>query len=157
MSVTRAIVIAITFGALTFVLAEWPVGVTTPWSLALGMLVAAVILPSALLSGAADANWEAVPDPPDTATDLQATMLASRLAEAANDPHRFVTRIRPRLRHIALATLRRRAEFAGLTDLLDTRAREALGPELHAVLTDDSARLPAPRRLAELLSRLEEP
>jgi hypothetical protein len=131
-------------------------GISMLWSVVLAALIAVVVLPAGLLSDVADMEWAAVPQPPDSASELQASMLSARLAEAAGDQHRFVTRVRPRLQRMALATLRKRPELAGLSSLDDPRARAALGEELHTLLTARDARLPAPKRLAAMLSRLEE-
>jgi hypothetical protein len=155
-SPARAATIAILCGLLTFGLCYWPMGISGLWSVVLAALVAAVVLPAGLLSGVADMEWAAVPQPLDGASELQASMLSARLNEAAGDPHRFVTRVRPRLQRMALDTLRRRPALAGLSTLDDPRARAALGEELHTLLTASTARLPAPNRLAAMLRRLEE-
>jgi hypothetical protein len=72
-----------------------------------------------------------------------------------DDQHRFTTRVQPRLRRMALATVRARPGNADLTSLDDPRARAALGDELHRLLTDNRARLPEPHLLAALLDNLE--
>jgi hypothetical protein len=115
-----------------------------------------VVLLAALLSGAMDANWDPAPAGDSARADLHASTLAIRFAEAAEDRHRFRTRVQPRLRHMALATVRARPGNADVADLHDPRARAALGDELHRLLTDPQARLPEPRRLVALLDQLEE-
>ncbi|HEV2779153.1 MAG TPA: hypothetical protein VGX25_07080 [Actinophytocola sp.] len=157
MNAGRAVLVAVGCAVLAALFANHVFAVPVGWAVVLGLPVAAIALPAALLSGAADANWEPVPGPADIAGELQASMLAARLAEAAEDQRRFVTRLQPRLRRLALAVLRTRPGAADLTTVDDPRARAALGPELHRVLTDKDARLPEPRRLAELLARLETP
>jgi hypothetical protein len=129
--------------------------VSVAWSIVLSLPVAGLVLLAMLLAGAADANWEPVPSDNFTPSELHASTLATRFAEAAKDQHRFTTRVQPRLCRLALATLRARPGTADLTTLTDPRAREALGADLHTVLTDRTARLPDPRTLAALLHRLE--
>jgi hypothetical protein len=152
---SRAVSLGVASAVLAALLANHLLVVPLHWAVALGLPVGAIALLTALLSGAADANWEPVPAPDGPAGDPRATMISARLAEAADDPHRFVTRLRPRLCRIALATLRARPGTADLTTVDDPRARAALGAELHDLLTRKDARLPGPRRLAELLAQLE--
>src|SRR5882757_9145686 len=102
-------------------------------------------------------NWSAPPTPPSAAAHLEASTLASRLDDAAGDQGRFRSRVQPRLATVALARLRARPGLADLPDLHDQRARTALGPEFHRVLTDPTAPLPEPGTLLAMLNRLEEP
>jgi hypothetical protein len=131
-------------------------GVPPYWAVLFGLAAGTFGALSASLTGMMDANWEAVPNPITTAPELHASSIAIRFAEAANDQHRFVIRVRPRMSRLAVAILRARPGTEDLTTLDDPRARDALGDELHTLLTDSDARLPSPRRLAELLARLEE-
>lgn len=156
MTSTKVIAMATSCGVVTFGLCYYPMGTSLGWAVVLALLVTAVALPTGLLSGVADVSWAPVPELPETLAESQATMLSTRLASAADDPRRFVTRVRPQLRRIALATLRRRPGCAGLTSLDDPRAKIALGTELHTLLTVDGTRLPAPGRLAAMLRQLEE-
>jgi hypothetical protein len=87
---------------------------------------------------------------------LDASVLATRLADAAADQSRFRTRIQPRLAKAALARLRHLPGLDNVADLRDPRAAEALGPELHRLLTDPRSALPNPKTLAILLDRLEQ-
>lgn len=152
----RAGVLAVIAAAVAGLVAHQVFGSPLLWSIALALPVGAIALATGLLSGAADANWEAVPMPDTARPQLHASSLAIRFTEAAQDPHRFRTRVQPRLRRLAIALLRGRSETADLTTVDDPRARAALGDELYAVLTDKHASMPTPRRLAELLARLEE-
>jgi hypothetical protein len=131
-------------------------GVPPHWAILFGLATGTIAMLGASLAGMMDANWEAVPHPVTSSPELHASTLATRFAEAADDHHRFLTRVRPRLCRVALATLRARPGTEDLTSLNDPRARAALGPELHAVLTDARAVLPGPRELATMLARLEE-
>lgn len=154
MSPVRAVIQALLAGAAAGGLAVWPVGAPWYWGVVLAVPVATVVLLSGLLSGATDANWEAAPEEPSATVDLRASMLATRLAEAAEDPSRFGLRVRPRLRRLATAELRRRT--GATVALTDPLARRLLGAELHTLLTDERATLPSPKRLAGLLARLED-
>jgi hypothetical protein len=125
------------------------------WAFVLGLPLGGLVLLGVLLTGASDANWEPAPAPTFAPAELHASTLAARFAEAAEDHHRFTSRVQPRLRRLAVARLRARAGTEDLTSLDDPRARQALSPELHRLLTDRHARLPEPRRLAALLDELE--
>ena len=154
MSVAKAIGMAIAAMVVAMVAANYLFATPVSWSVALALPVGGVVLLATLLSGVADANWEAVPGDAATTTELHASMLAARLAEAARDQQRFSTRIRPRLAKIALARVR--ARVADVSRVDDPRAREVLGDDLYRLLTDPSAELPAPNQLAAMLARLEE-
>jgi hypothetical protein len=156
MSAARALFMAGSAALLVGFLAQLLFGVPLHWAILFGLTTGMVALLGALLAGNMDANWEAVPNPVTSAPELHASSLAMRFAEAAEDNSRFLSRVRPRLARCALATLRARPDTADLTSLDDPRARDALGAELHALLTDARAVLPAPRQLAEMLAQLEE-
>ncbi|WP_436493717.1 hypothetical protein [Actinokineospora sp. HUAS TT18] len=153
MSPARSWIIALLVGAVVAALAVWPGNIPVFWAVCVGIPTAAVTLLSTRYAGPLDPLWSAVPDGTGPATELQATNLASRLAEAATDQSRFITRIQPRLRRLAAAALRER----GVSDLDSEEAKALLGYELHAVITSPTATLPPPDRLAALLNRLEIP
>jgi hypothetical protein len=150
-----AMLIAGMAGVVTVVVARWLVAVPMFWAVIIALPVAAFTLPATLLAGVASPTWQALPTPDDSLNTHQASSLSGRLAEAALDQRRFRVRVQPRLSRLALSTLRNRPGMQDLTSLDDDRARSALGTELHTLLTDRNARLPQPRRLAELLDRLE--
>jgi hypothetical protein len=133
------------------------VGTPLGWSVLLAMPVAAVL---ALFLAAPPANepiWSPLPEPPSAVAYLEAGTLGSRLADARTDHSRFRLRVQPRLAALALATLRSRPGLADLPDLADPRAAAALGPRLHALLTDPRATMPDPATLYSLLDALELP
>jgi hypothetical protein len=154
-STARSIAFSVGVAVLTVLVANHLFAIPVWWAVALSLPLAAVVLLALLLSGVADPNWEPVPAPVSTPAELHASTLAARFAEAAEDQHRFTSRVQPRLRRIAIATLRGRPGTRDLTSLDDPRARDVLGADLHRLLTDSQARLPDPGRLAALLDRLE--
>lgn len=156
MSLTRSVLIGLGCAVLAGLVVHQLFGVPALWAILFALSTGSVTMLGALLAGLMDANWEAVPNPVTSAPELHASSLAIRFAEAAEDQHRFMTRVRPRLSRLALATLRNRPGTEDLTSLDDPRAREALGPDLHALLTDAWASVPRPRQLATMLARLEE-
>ncbi|MEV0679951.1 hypothetical protein AB0I60_25845 [Actinosynnema sp. NPDC050436] len=121
----------------------WAVVVALP-ALALAVLVAR-------LPRATDVVWAPPPAHFSTAGSVQASTLASRLAEAAVDQDRFAVRIQPRLRRLVEARLRQRH---GVPDLADPRAAALLDPALHRLVTDPAATLPDHRTLTRLLENL---
>ncbi|HVK24757.1 MAG TPA: hypothetical protein VM677_25640 [Actinokineospora sp.] len=153
MSPGRSWFIALLVGAVVAGLAVWPGNIPVFWAVGIGVPAAAVTLLATRYAGPLDPLWSAVPDGVGPATELQAANLASRLAEAADDQSRFVTRIQPRLRRLATAALRER----GMSDVDSEAAKAFLGNELHTVITSPTAELPPPARLAALLNRLERP
>lgn len=150
-------VIALAVGTVVGMAAVWLVIVPLFWAVVIALPFAACTFLGTLLIGAAAPLWQPLPAPEDSLTMHQVSALSSRLAEAARDQTRFHRRVQPRLYELALATLRRRPGMHDLTSLADDRAEQALGAELHTLLTRKDATLPAPKRLAELLSRLETP
>lgn len=152
----RAILLGLFSGLVVGAAATWLAAIPVQWSVAIALPIAALTLLGALLSGSTEPNWAAVPDAPQTAGATQASTLASRLGDAATRPDRFVSRVQPRLRTMALTTLRRRPGTTDLADLDDPRARAALGDELHTLLTDRRATLPRPAELLVLLRKLED-
>jgi hypothetical protein len=151
-SVLMAAVMGILVIAIAIVLAAIPAG----WSILLGLVAAALTLVAAQLSGNIDPNWAPLPEARQAASVLQASTLAARLAEASTDDYRYHTRVQPRLRKLAIGALRQRPGMHDLIDLADPRVRTALGPELHELLVNRKGVLPTPRRLADLLAKLEE-
>jgi hypothetical protein len=154
-SATRPVTNAVLFLVLAALVANNLFAVPLVWSFLLGLPVGGLVLLGMLLAGASDAAWEPLPSPAVAPSELHASTLATRFAEAAEDHHRFTTRVQPRLRRLAVATLRARPGTEDLTGLDDPRVRRALSPELYRLLTDNRARLPEPRRLAVLLDELE--
>lgn len=150
----RQSLFALAAGVATGAAAYWLVGVPVCWAVIVGLPVAGCAFLAGLLSRVAAPTWQPEPIPGQSLTTHQASSLGSRFEEAARDHHRFQVRVQPRLRTLALRALKQR--IAGLEDLADPRARPALGPDLHDLLTRPDAQLPPPRRLAELLGRLEE-
>jgi hypothetical protein len=150
-----AAVVALAVGAIVGVVAVWLVIVPLFWAVVIALPFAACTFLATFLVGAAAPLWHPLPSPDDSLTMHQASALSSRFAEAARDQSRFQRRVQPRLHDLALATLRRRPGLHDLTSLHDDRARQALGAELHTLLTEKNAVLPSPQRLAELLSSLE--
>ncbi|XVS65200.1 hypothetical protein ACQPYE_03805 [Actinosynnema sp. CA-299493] len=146
----RAVALALVGAAVTaFVLTR--VGAPWLWAVALALPVGGLTLLVARLPRATDVVWAQQPATLSTATSVQATTLASRLAEAAVDQDRFVRRVQPRLRRLAEARLR---QVHGVHDLHHPKAREVLGADLHRLLTDPNAPLPEPSKLADLLENL---
>jgi hypothetical protein len=141
-----AIAVAIAIAAL----GVWPGNIPLFWSACLGIAGGSVTLLATRYAGPLDPLWRALPDPSGSATDLQAANLASRLAEAAADQVRFVSRVQPRLRALAAAAVRERG-------LSGAAAADFLGPELSELISSPHAELPPPHRVAELLARLEKP
>ncbi|MEU5691626.1 hypothetical protein [Actinosynnema sp. NPDC020468] len=145
----RAVVLAVVVGVGTW-FGAWRFGVPAHWAVLVALPVATLGLLVARLPRATDVLWAPPPEPRSGVVTTQAGTLASRLAEAHEDPSRFGTRIRPRLRALAEARLR----HLGITDLADPAARAALGPELHHFLTAPDATLPDPSKLTRLLENL---
>lgn len=156
MNPTRAIALAILTGVGVHLTATYAMGVPFWWAVLVSLPPAAAVLLTGLFVGAFDQDWTPEPDPPASSVYLHASQLADRLGQAATDPYRFTSRVQPRLRRLALTSLRRHPDTADLADLHDPRARERLGGELHALLTAQSARLPDAREFAAMVRRLEE-
>ncbi|MGQ0840797.1 hypothetical protein [Actinokineospora sp.] len=154
MTTARSLALALVAGVAVAGFSVWPGDIPLLWGIALGIPAAAVTVLGARMSGPLEPSWAAEPDLPSPATEMQSANLATRFAEAAGDQTRFVSRVQPRLRRLALARLRER--HPDLSDVDDPRARAVLGVELHRLLTSPGAALPSPQRMAELLDRLEE-
>lgn len=132
------------------------IGTPVVWSALIALPMAMVLLLLLTTPPGVEPTWSAPPVPPSAAAHLDASTLASRLDDASVDQTRFRGRVQPRLAALALAKLRCRHNLVDLPDLTDPRARTALGPELHRLLTDPAATLPEPPALHALLNRLEE-
>jgi hypothetical protein len=141
--VTRALVFgaAAAVGAGAF--ARYLVGFPWFWAVISAAPVACFTVLAIRAMGVGVPNWHALPMPEDTLSVHQAATLSSRFDEASRDQNRFLLRVQPRLRELALRTK------GSLTE-------QALGPELYRLLTAPDATMPDPVRLATLLRRLEE-
>ncbi|UVS76991.1 hypothetical protein [Actinokineospora sp. UTMC 2448] len=151
MSTVRVVLSSVMAGVAVVVVAAWPGGVPVFWAVALALPAAALTALGARLSGPLEPLWTPVPDAPSAPAELQAATLAARLAEAAADRDRFLSRVQPRLRRLVLTRLRER--WPDVSDVDDPRVRSLLGPE-HTLLVTDAP--PTPQRLSALLDRLEE-
>lgn len=151
----RELAVAASTGVVAGALAATILGAPPVWAVAIALPAAAVAFLAARLVGAATPTWSAPDAVRPTGLSIAAT-LTSRIGDAGRDQHRYVTQLRPRLQRIALASLRTRPELADLTELYDPRARDALGVELHTLLTARLAPLPPPERTAQLLALLED-
>ncbi|MGH3879408.1 MAG: hypothetical protein ACRDSK_20460 [Actinophytocola sp.] len=157
MSALRAAALAVLTAVVVGVTATYAVDVPFWWAVLVSIPPAAAVLVTAMFVGTFDQDWTPEPDLPAASVCLHASSLADRLGQAATDPYRFTSRVQPRLRRLALTTLRRDPETADIEDLHDPRARERLGDDLHGLLTASGARLPKPDEFAAMLRRLEEP
>ena len=153
MSRLRAALLGVLVAGLVVVGTYFSAGMPLFWAVLVALPVGAVVVVVALVSDVFDVDWTPEPDKPATGVCMYAASLADRLAQAAGDQHRFDTRVRPRLRRVALDLLRRKEN---ITDLDDPRARELLGADLHDLLTSAEARLPQPKTFAAMVRRLEE-
>jgi hypothetical protein len=156
MSPARATLLALLTAAVAFLLAVRVMDMSVAWAALVCLPPAAAVLVAALFVGGFDQDWTPEPDQPTTTAFLHASQLTDRLAQAADDHYRFTSRVQPRLRRLALSSLRRRPDTADIADLHDPRAREVLGDDLHALLTGSGARLPKPDVFADMIRRLEE-
>jgi hypothetical protein len=126
-----------------------------PWTLLITLVIAVLANLAARLLPPLDPNWQPLPTGSSAPIATHASSLGARMADAEADPHRFASRIRPRLQALALGRIRR---HPGLADagLGDPAVRELLGVDLHRLLTDPAATMPDPARFAALQARLEE-
>jgi hypothetical protein len=157
MSPIRAIALAVLTAVAVHLTATYAMDVPFWWALLVSLPPAAAVLLTALYTDVFDQDWTPEPDLPVSSVCLHASQLGDRLGQAATDPYRFSSRVQPRLRRLALTSLRRNPDTADIEDLHDPRAREALGADLHELLTAQSARLPKPDEFAAMVRRLEEP
>ncbi|MBB5956305.1 hypothetical protein FHS29_002891 [Saccharothrix tamanrassetensis] len=150
MGMGGAIAVGLVAGAATG-FTVFRVGAPVQWAALVALPVIALAVLVGRLPRATDIVWAPPPAHFATATSVQASNLASRLAEAVVDQDRFAVRVQPRLRRLVEARLRQRH---GVPDLADPRAAALLGPELHRLVTDPGATMPEPRKLTELLENL---
>lgn len=153
MSTARALLLAFVVTLAVGVGVHFSGGVPFWWSVAVALPVGSAVLVLSLLSGVFDVDWAPEPEQPGAGVCMQATSLADRLSQSAAEPHRFATRIRPRLLRLALDRLRREE---GIDDLDDPRARDLLGADLYDLITIPGARTPPPKTFAAMVRRLEE-
>ncbi|MPZ83126.1 MAG: hypothetical protein GEV28_23125 [Actinophytocola sp.] len=156
MSVVRAALLAVLTAVVVAVVVVVAMGTPVSWAIVISLPAGAAVLLAGLFSGAFDADWTPEPDRPSSSVCLHATSLTERLSQAAADPYRFTSRVQPRLRRLAVTTLRRDPDTADIADLHDPRARARLGDDLHRLLTAHDASLPKPNEFAALVRRLEE-
>jgi hypothetical protein len=156
MNPLRAIALTVLTAVVVFLLAVVTMGTPVGWAVLVSLPPAAAVLLTAMFVGNFDQDWTPEPDPPTASVCLHASQLTDRLGQAATDHYRFTSRVQPRLRKLALATLRRLPETADIADLHDPRARGRLGADLHDLLTTPGARLPKPDEFAAMVRRLEE-
>jgi hypothetical protein len=148
MSLDRAAFRAVLVAVGVAVVAIFLLNVPVHWAVLIALPAGVVTFGGVTLSGAFDADWTAEPDPTTTSVARHASDLTERLERAAKDRFRFTSRVRPRLRHLALAALGQ--------DLNTEEAREKLGADLHRLLTAPDAQLPDPKTFAALVRRLED-
>ncbi|WP_121393787.1 hypothetical protein [Actinokineospora cianjurensis] len=144
MTTAMEVVLGLLAGALVVLVAAWPGGIPLFWAIAIAIPAAAVTVVAVRVSGPLEPVWTAVPDETASSTHPQPATLAARLAEAAEDQHRFRTRIQPRLRAVVVRAL-------GESDVDSPAVRARIGPELHHLITSPVAVLPSPERLSALL------
>jgi hypothetical protein len=148
MSPPRAVLLAAVVAAATFLTAFFYMNVPAFWAVLITLPPTAVALAGGLFAGTFDADWTPEPDAPAASVTSHASFLTERLERSTLDQYRFTSRIRPRLRRIAVAAVG--------SDLNAPEAREKLGDELHRLLTAPDAQLPDPKTFAALMRRLEE-
>jgi hypothetical protein len=156
MSPLRAAGLAVIAAITVYALAAYAMDTPTGWAVLVALPPGAAVLVTALLVGAFDQDWTPEPDLPAASVCLHASQLTDRLGQAATDPYRFTSRVQPRLRKLALTTLRRHPDTADLADLHDPRARERLGDDLYELVTAKHASLPKPEEFTAMMRRLEE-
>jgi hypothetical protein len=82
--------------------AVWLLGAEPFWAAALAVPPTAFAVLVTRLPRATDILWSAEPPPPGTISTAHASTLASRLAEAADNPRRYRERFRARLRRLGI-------------------------------------------------------
>jgi hypothetical protein len=156
MSPIRAIGLTVVTAVVVFLVATYTMSTPFWWALLVSLPFAAAVLLTAVFVGGFDQDWTPEPDPPSASVCLHASQLTDRLGQAATDPYRFTSRVQPRLRKLALSTLRRLPDTSDVADLHDPRVRERLGDDMYHLLTASGARLPKPDEFAAMVRRLEE-
>ena len=94
-------VLALVIGVVAGVVIWW-LGASPPWAVALAVPLTAFGLLVGRVPRATDVVWSAEPPPPGSISTAQASTLASRLAEAAEDPRRYRERFRTRLARLGI-------------------------------------------------------
>lgn len=155
MRVVRELVVAVPVGAAVGVISAVLLGAPLLLAVALALPAALVAFLAARLVGVITPVWSTPEEVRPAGLSIAATLTA-RLRDAGQDPARFANQLRPRLQRIALTSLQTQPDLADLPGLDDPRARDALGPDLHTLLTARDAALPAPDRTAALLAPLED-
>ncbi|HEV7646804.1 MAG TPA: hypothetical protein VGP26_01460 [Actinophytocola sp.] len=156
MSPLRAFGLTVLTATVVFLLGISTMSMPFWWAVLVSLPPAAAVLLTTLFVGGFDQDWTPEPDLPAASVCLHASQLGDRLGQAATDPYRYTSRVQPRLRRLALSTLRRIPGTADIADLHDPRARERLGEQLYQLLTAPGARLPKPDEFAAMVRRLEE-
>lgn len=152
MTSMRALLTALAVGVAAVAMMSVLGGIAPLWAALLGVPATLFTLLVLVSPAGVEPVWAPLPERGSRATEHAAASLASRLAEAAENPARYRTRLRPRLQRIALAELRRH----GVPSLDDPRAPELLGSDLHRLVTDERATLPGPAAVTRLLAHLKE-
>jgi hypothetical protein len=80
----------------------WLLGAEPFWAAALAVPPAAFAVLVTRLPHATDIVWSSEPPPPGSISTAHASTLASRLAEAAEDPRRYQERFRVRLQRLGI-------------------------------------------------------
>ncbi|GLZ34544.1 hypothetical protein Lesp02_67310 [Lentzea sp. NBRC 105346] len=98
----RTLIVLVT--AVAAGLALWRFGADPLWAIVLAVPPAALALVATYLPKATDVVWLPPPEPPSSIASVQASTLATRLAQAAGDETRFRERVQPRLRKLGIET-----------------------------------------------------
>lgn len=80
----------------------WWLGASPPWAAVLAVPLTAFALLVGRVPRATDVVWSAEPPAASTISTAQASTLASRLAEAAEDPRRYQERFRARFARLGI-------------------------------------------------------
>jgi hypothetical protein len=95
---------AVLFTATATGVVLWRFGAPPLWAVTLSVPPAALALLATYLPRSTDVVWQPPPEPPSAIASVQASTLATRLAQAADDETRFRERIQPRLRRLGIDT-----------------------------------------------------
>ncbi len=111
-------VLALLIGVVAGVVIWW-LGAPPLWAAALAVPPTAFALLVVRLPRATDIVWSAAPPPPGSISTAHASTLASRLAEAAENPRRYQERFRARLARLGIDA----AEMPGPEELAERLRR----------------------------------